>query len=69
MRFVKALYFTTASSLPGKAIVVFKGEDGWLYLKRWLEEEGPTTPFSSVQELEVALGEKLTLENEVDIAS
>lgn len=63
------LYFTTASSPPGKAIVVLQGEDDWLYLKRWLEEEGSTTPFSSVQELEIALGEKLTLEKEVDITS
>lgn len=69
MRFVKVLYFTTASSPPGQAIVVLQGEDGWLYLKRWLEEEGPTTPFSSVQELEVALGEKLILEKEMDITS
>lgn len=69
MRFVKLLYFTTPSSPAGKAIVVLQGEDGWLYLKRWLEEEGPTTPFSSVQELEVALGEKLTLEKEVDITA
>lgn len=63
------LYFTTVSSLPGKAIVVLQDIDGWLYLKRWLEEEGPATPFASVQELEVALGEKLTLEKEVDITA
>lgn len=69
MRFTKVLYFTAPSSPPGQAIVVLKGEDGWLYLKPWLEEEGPLTPFSSVQELEVALGEKLTLEKEMDITS
>ena len=64
MRFVKALYFTSPSVPPGKAILVLQDQEGWLYLSSLLKEEGTATPFFSVEELEVALGEKLTLAKE-----
>jgi hypothetical protein len=64
MKFVKALYFTSPSTPAGKAILVFQDQEGWLYLRSLLKEEGPATPFFSVEELEVALGEKLTLAKE-----
>lgn len=66
MRFVKALFFTSPSTPPGKAILVFRDEQGWLYLKWLLDREGPATPFFSVEEIEVAIGEKLTLVREID---
>lgn len=61
MKFVKALYFTSPMTPVGKAILVLEDVDGWLYLKHLIDREGPATPFASVQELEVALGDKLTL--------
>lgn len=67
MKFVKALYFTSPSVPPGKAILVLQDQEGWLYLSALLKEEGTATPFSSVAELEVALEEKLTLLREVEI--
>lgn len=67
MKFTKILYFTSQSTPPNKAFMVLQDSDGWLYLKQLLEEEGISTPFSSVQELEVVLGEKLTLLKEINI--
>lgn len=66
MRFVKALYFTTPSTPPGKAILVVQDQDGWLYVKGWFDKEGPATPFSR-EELQLAFDEKLTLVREVEI--
>ncbi len=44
--------------------MVLQDAEGGLYLKQRLQEEGPLTPFASVQELEAALGEKLPLTKE-----
>lgn len=61
MKFSGVLAFTTPSAPPEIMIIVFQGDAGWFYLKRLYEQEGPATPFSSIQELEMAVGEKLTL--------
>ncbi|MBI3440966.1 MAG: hypothetical protein HY052_04060 [Proteobacteria bacterium] len=58
---MKALYFTSPVTPVGKAILVLEDANGWLYLKHLIDREGPATPFASVEELEVALGDKLTL--------
>ncbi len=67
VQFAKALYFSSPSTPAGKAILVLEDRDGWLYLKHLLDREGPATPFASVQELEVALEEKLTLVRTITI--
>jgi len=66
MKFVKAMYFSTPSTPPGKAILVMQDDQGWLYLKWLLDQEGIATPFSSVKEIEIAIDEKLTLIREID---
>ena len=43
-------------------------QERWLYLSSLLKQEGTATPFFSVEELEAALEEKLTLLREVEIA-
>lgn len=61
MKFIRVLAFTTPSAPPEMMVIVFQDEAGWFYLKRLYELEGPATPFSSIQELEMAVGEKFTL--------
>jgi hypothetical protein len=64
---VKALYFTSPSTPPGKANLVVQDDQGWLYVKGWFDKEEPATPFFSVEELDLAFEEKLTLVREVEI--
>jgi hypothetical protein len=47
---------------------VLQDQEEWLYLSSLLKQEGTATPFFSVEELEAALEEKLTLLREVEIA-
>lgn len=61
MKFVKELAFTVPSAPPGKGIIVLRDAAGWYYLWWHYKQEGPTAPFFSIEELEWALGEKLTL--------
>lgn len=68
MKLVKALYFTSPSTPPGLALLVGQDEQGWLYAKSWMDPEAPPMRFSSVAELELACGEKLTLVREAELA-
>ena len=65
MYFVKILTFTTPSAPPGMGIRVVEDNSGWFYLMESLKQEGITTPFPSLQHVEIAVGEPLTLVNEI----
>jgi len=67
MKLVKALYFTSPSCWPGLAILVGQDEQGGLYVKSWMDPEAPPERFFSVEELEAAFGEKLTLTREEEV--
>lgn len=67
MKLVKALYFTSPSCWPGLAILVGQNEQGWLYVKSWRDPEALPERFSSVEELEAAFGEALTLIREEEV--
>ena len=61
MKIVKISVFRSPNRSPGKGVVVFEDSVGWLYLKALVEMEGYATPFSSMDEVEVYVGEPLTL--------
>lgn len=65
MYFVKILTFTTPSTPPDKGIRVVEDNNGWFHLVETLKQEGITTPFPSLQHVEIAVGEPLTLVNEI----
>ena len=64
--FTKILAFTNSNAPDDYVIYVFKDDDGWFWLKRLVEEEGFSTPFSSVAEIEIYLDMPLTLFEETD---
>lgn len=67
MKLVKALYFTSPSCWSGLAILVGQDEPGWRYVKSWRDPEAPPERFFSVEEIEAAFGEKLTLIREEEV--
>lgn len=59
------IYWFRAPGLPeGKGFIVLQDKAGFFHLKRLVEREGLATPFSSIQELELALEMKLELVRE-----
>ena len=63
--FTKAMFFTSDKRPPTQGFVVFQDRSGWFYLKKLVEREGLKTPFTSIEEIEMFLGEKLTLAQEL----
>ena len=62
------IYWFRSPSLPeGKGFIVFQDRAGFLYLRKLVEREGLATPFSSVQELEMALEMRLELVREENV--
>jgi len=50
------IYWFRSPSLPeGKGFIVLQDKAGFFYLRKLVEREGLATPFSSIQELEMAL--------------
>lgn len=59
------IYWFRSPSLPeGKGFIVLQDKVGFLYLRKLVEREGLATPFSSIQELEMALEMRLELVRE-----
>ena len=59
------IYWYRSPGLPeGKGFIVFQDKAGFLYLRKLVEREGLATPFSSIQELEMALDMRLELVRE-----
>lgn len=67
MKFVKILYFSTPTAPTGFGVTVFQDSEGWYYLKSLAMVEGPATPFARIEDIELYLGEKLTLIQETDV--
>lgn len=50
---------------PGLGIIVMQDDVGWYYISAlWQREEGPKTPFTSIEEIELYLGYQLILVKE-----
>lgn len=62
--FTKIYWFRSPSLPEGKGFIVFQDKAGFLYLRKLVEREGLATPFSSVQEIEMALEMRLELVRE-----
>lgn len=62
--FTKAYWFRSPSLPVGKGFIVLQDKTGFLYLRKLVEREGLATPFSSIQELEMALEMRLELVRE-----
>jgi len=62
--FTKVYWFRSPSLPEGKGFIVFQDRAGFLYLRKLVEREGLATPFSSVQEIEMALEMRLELVRE-----
>lgn len=59
------IYWFRSPGLPeGKGFIVFQDKAGFFYLRKLVEREGLATPFSSIQELEMALEMRLELVRE-----
>lgn len=59
------IYWFRSPSLPeGKGFIVLQDKAGFFYLRKLVEREGLATPFSSIQELEMALEMRLELVRE-----
>lgn len=59
------IYWFRSPSLPeGRGFIVFEDKAGFFYLRKLVEREGLATPFSSIQELEMALEMRLELVRE-----
>lgn len=59
------IYWYRSPDLPeGKGFIVIQDKAGFLYLRKLVEREGLATPFSSIQELEMALEMRLELVRE-----
>jgi len=59
------IYWFRSPSLPeGNGFIVFQDKAGFFYLRKLVEREGLATPFSSIQELEMALEMRLELVRE-----
>lgn len=59
------IYWFRSPGLPeGKGFIVFQDKAGFFYLRKLVEREGLGTPFSSIQELEMALEMRLELVRE-----
>lgn len=56
---------TTKDGPPGKVIYIMEDTDGWFWIKKYVEEEGFKTPFSSIDEIEVFLGLKFETKSEI----
>lgn len=64
------IYWLRAPSLPaGKGFIAYQDRAGFFYLRKLVEREGLATPFSSIQELEMALGMRLELVREKALPS
>lgn len=62
--FTKIYWFRSPSLPEGKGFIVFQDRAGFLHLRKLVEREGLATPFSSIQELEMALEMRLELVRE-----
>lgn len=62
--FTKVYWFRSPSLPEGKGFIVLQDKAGFLYLRKLVEREGLATPFSSIQELELALEMQLELVRE-----
>lgn len=62
--FTKIYWFRSPSLPEGKGFIVFQDKAGFLYLRKLVEREGLATPFSSVQEIEMAIEMRLELVRE-----
>lgn len=58
MKIVSIAQYACKEAPEGKALTIFKTQDGWYWLKALVEIEGFSTPFSSVNE--IALSQNLT---------
>ncbi len=67
MKIVKILCFSTPSAPTGMGIAVCQDDDGWYYLKALAMQEGFATPFARIEDIEIHVGEKMTLISEVDV--
>lgn len=65
----KELHFKVPSAPDGMGIVIYRDQTGWYYLKALVQEEGFATPFASVDEIEMLIGEKLTPLCEVPLSA
>ncbi len=67
MKIVKVLCFSTPSAPSGMGVTIYQDGDGWYYLKALAMQEGLVTPFARIEDIEVHVGEKMTLISEVDV--
>ena len=67
--FTKVLIYTTVDeeAPEGHGIYIFQDSDGWYYLKKLVDQEGLRTPFTSIEEIEVAAEKKLKLVREITL--
>lgn len=63
-RFTKIYWFRSPGLPEGKGFIVYQDKAGFFYLRKLVEREGMATPFSSIQELEMALEMRLELVRE-----
>ncbi|MBE7423130.1 MAG: hypothetical protein HS110_12000 [Zoogloeaceae bacterium] len=63
-RFIKICWFRSPGLPEGKGFIVYQDKAGFFYLRKLVEREGLATPFSSIQELEMALEMQLELVRE-----
>lgn len=63
-RFTKIYWFRSPGLPEGKGFIVYQDKAGFFYLRKLVEREGLATPFSSIQELEMALEMRLELVRE-----
>ena len=62
--FTRIYWFRSPNLTEGKGFIVFQDKAGFFYLRKLVEREGLATPFSSIQELEMALEMRLELVRE-----
>ncbi len=62
--FTRIYWFRSPGRPEGKGFIVFQDKAGFFYLRKLVEREGLATPFSSIQELEMALEMRLELVRE-----
>lgn len=63
---LKTIYACAEKDAPkDKVIHIFEDADGWFWIKKYVEVEGFTTPFSSIEEIEVFLDIKFESKKEI----
>ena len=59
MKVIELMTLATQEGPPTKYLTVIRTDDDWLWIHKLVLQEGYMTPFSSIEEIEIVVGQKL----------